>query len=55
MNTYAVIDGSNVVVNMVIADTLADAELATGMLCVFLNICQIGYLYDPATGLFSKS
>jgi hypothetical protein len=51
MATYAVISG-NTVSNCIVADTQADAELATGATCVEYtdaNPAGIGWTYDGTT------
>ena len=51
MATYAVISG-NTVTNVIVADTQADAELATGATCVEYtnsNPAGIGWTWDGTT------
>jgi len=55
MANFAVISGTHVT-NIIVADTQADAELATNSTCVEYtdaNPAGIGWTYDPATGQFT--
>lgn len=57
MATFAVLSG-NTVTNVIIADTLDDAQLASGSTCVEYteaNPAGIGWTYDPATGQFTAN
>ena len=52
--TFAVIEGTKVV-NVILADSLEDAEFATGCICVEYtdaNPAGIGWAYDSDTGTF---
>lgn len=54
MAKYAVIE-NNVVVNLILAETKADGELATNKLCIEYttdNPAFIGWTYDNATNAF---
>lgn len=55
MANYAVLSG-NAVANVVVADTAADAELATNATCIEFtdaNPAGIGMVYDAVTGTFA--
>ena len=55
MNTYAVLSGY-VVSNLIICDTLENAEAATHSPCVLITEgmeVSLGWIYDPATNTFS--
>jgi hypothetical protein len=55
MATFAVLGGTQVS-NIIVADTLDDAQMATGSTCVEYteaNPAGIGWTYDPATGTFT--
>lgn len=55
MATFAAL-GGNTVTNVIVANTLADAELATGQTCVEYtddNPAGIGWLYDETTNTFA--
>jgi len=59
MKKYAVLDSSNIVSNLIVANSLEIAETVTGSNCVFVALedgtCEIGKLYsggvfiDPPT------
>jgi hypothetical protein len=54
MKTYAVLDSSNIVTNLIIADTLAIAEQVTSCSCVLVTsnvFVDLGYEYS--NGVFS--
>lgn len=50
MKKYAVLDNSNIVTNLIIANSLELAETVTGCICVFVTsedeTCAIGKLYS---------
>lgn len=53
--TFAALSG-NVVINVIVAETIEDAELAAGSSCAEYNennVAGIGYIYDSETGAFS--
>jgi hypothetical protein len=55
MATYAVLNNSNVVENIISAETLEVAEAVTHCVCVEYtssNLAQIGWIYDEATNTF---
>jgi hypothetical protein len=55
MATFAVIN-DNQVLNTIVANTQADAELASGHTCVEYteaNPAGVGWTYDPATNTFT--
>lgn len=57
MPNFAVLDGTNVVMNIIVAETLEIAEEVTHEECVEYtddNLAEIGWIYDPETGKFSK-
>ncbi len=51
MQTFAVIN-DNIVVNIIVAETLEDAEEVTGLTCSPLA-ASIGDIYDPETDTFT--
>lgn len=55
MANFAVLSG-NTVTNVIVANTLEDAELATNQTCIEYtadNPAGIGWTYDPDTNTFS--
>lgn len=53
--TFAELE-NNIVINVLIADTLEGAEIATGATCVEYtneNPAAVGWSYDNATGIFT--
>lgn len=55
MATFAQING-NTVINVVVADTQQDAELATNCTCIEYtsdNPVGVGWTYDPNTNTFT--
>lgn len=56
MANYATLSGS-LVTNILVADTLEMAELATGQKCIEFDssvFVEEGCIYDPETNTFSK-
>jgi hypothetical protein len=56
MANFAVLDGTNVVENIIVAESQEIAEDVTKAICVEYtdaNPAEIGWLYDPETGKFS--
>ena len=56
MKTFAVLNGENVVTNIIVCDSLEIAEQVTQCVCVEYteeNPASIGWIYDPATNTFS--
>lgn len=53
VKTFAHLDGSNTVVNIIVAETLEDAELATGATCIeYTKTVHLGQIYDHKTKTF---
>lgn len=53
MPNYAVISG-NAVVNIIVADSLEDAEALTNQVCIESEDAEIGLVYDQELGTFSQ-
>lgn len=56
MAYFAVLSG-NIVNNVIVANTLEDAQLVVGSQCIEYtdeNPAGIGYIYNEETGLFSN-
>ena len=50
MKRYAVLDSNNIVINLIVANSLEIAEQVTGCVCIFITsedaTCEIGKLYS---------
>ena len=56
MATFAILSG-DLVTNVIVADTLENAELATNSVCVEYtedNHAGVGYSYDAKSGKFTR-
>jgi hypothetical protein len=56
MANFAVLDGTNVVENIIVAETQEIAEDVTKAICIEYtdeNPAEIGWIYDSETGKFS--
>lgn len=55
MNNYAVIDVNNIVINLIVADSLEEAQMASGNTCIQYNNhwdTAIGWEYNNETQTF---
>ena len=56
MANFAVLDQTNVVANIIVAETQEIAEDVTKAICIEYtdeNPAEIGWIYDPVTGTFA--
>jgi hypothetical protein len=56
MANFAVLDGTNVVENIIVAENQEIAEDVTKAICIEYtdeNPAEIGWIYDPETGRFA--
>ena len=56
MANFAVLDETNVVTNIIVAETKEIAEDVTQATCIEYtdeNPAEIGWIYDPVTGTFA--
>ncbi len=56
MNTYAVLDSNNIVINLIVSDSLEEAQLVSGNTCIqYENHWEtaIGWTYSSETNIFT--